>query len=312
MALVTVWMTAYNHEKYIAQALDGILMQQTSFEFDIVLGEDCSTDRTREIILEYDKKYPGKFRLFLPEKNLGMTQMTKPTYAMCQSKYLAFLDGDDYWTDPFKLQKQVNFMESNPAFSFCFHNVKIYEQHTGNSHVRPYEESCFFDKEGVTILDFLELGNRIWTLSVLMRNVLGKQLPEWYYQLPFPDLGMYFLLLKYGNGYYLDETMGVYRVHRGGVWSTKSDYYNNDQSVRFYQLLKNNTDFIDKEKINEIISRFALECLKIEIVTRKYHRALPRLFTLLRVKPSLLKENKTILLSLLYSPFQNVYKKLFP
>ena len=131
MPLVSVWITAYNHEKYIAEALDGVLNQQTNFDYEIVLGEDGSTDRTREIVLAYQKKYPGKFKLFLPEKNMGMLEITKPTFEMCTGKYIAFLDGDDYWTDPLKLQKQVDLLEANPDISFCYHNAKGYYQDTG-------------------------------------------------------------------------------------------------------------------------------------------------------------------------------------
>ncbi|RYD72358.1 MAG: glycosyltransferase, partial [Sphingobacteriales bacterium] len=226
MPLLSVWITAYNHEKYIEETLNSVLAQQTNFEFDIVLGEDGSIDNTRKIVLEYHKKYPGKFKLFLPDRNLGMLGITQPTFEMCTGKYIAFLDGDDYWTDPLKLQKQVDLLESNPDISFCFHNAKVFYQKTGDFSFEPYTEDCFFSEKGLTTEDLLELGNRVWTLSVVMRNFPGSKLPSWFYTLPFPDLGMYYLLVRQGKGKYIDEVMGVYRSHDKGAWTGETDYNN--------------------------------------------------------------------------------------
>src|SRR4028118_1050538 len=123
MVLVNVWMASYNHEKYIAEAIEGVLMQRTDFDFDLVIGEDCSTDLTRQIVLSYKEKYPEKIRLVLPDKNLGMNQMFEATYSLCTAPYVAWIDGDDYWTDPLKLQKQFDFLEKHREFVFCFHNA---------------------------------------------------------------------------------------------------------------------------------------------------------------------------------------------
>lgn len=107
---------SYNLEKYIAEALDSILMQKVNFKYNIVVGEDCSTDNTRQILQEYASKYPDKFTLLLHKKNLGVVANFATTLKSCQGKYIALLDGDDYWTDPFKLQKQVDFLESNKDY----------------------------------------------------------------------------------------------------------------------------------------------------------------------------------------------------
>src|SRR5688500_13476797 len=114
MVDVSVWITTYNHEKFIAEAIESVLRQQPSLSYEIVIGEDCSTDRTREIVLSYKEKYPDKIILYLPKQNTGMVQMTKKSYSFCTGRYVAWLDGDDYWVDPFKLQKQVDFLEANP------------------------------------------------------------------------------------------------------------------------------------------------------------------------------------------------------
>ena len=105
---VSVVMLTYNHEKYIAQAIESVLMQETDFHYEIVIGEDCSTDRTREIVIEYQKKYPDKIRTLLHAKNIGGNANYRQTYSECNGDYIAFLEGDDFWIDRKKLQKQIS------------------------------------------------------------------------------------------------------------------------------------------------------------------------------------------------------------
>jgi len=119
-------MITYNHEPFIAQAIEGVLMQKTNFKYELVIGEDCSTDNTRKICEEYAHNYPDIIRLLPSEKNLGMFANGTRTMKACMNgKYIALCEGDDYWTDPNKLQKQVDFMESNKCVSLCYHKVLI-------------------------------------------------------------------------------------------------------------------------------------------------------------------------------------------
>ena len=129
--LVSVFMMAYNHEKYISEAIEGVLMQNTNFDFDIVIGEDCSTDNTRQIILDYQRKYPGKFKLLLHKENIGAMANQQAVFSACTGKYIAICEGDDYWTDPYKLQKQVDFLEDNNGFVICFTNTLIKNEKNG-------------------------------------------------------------------------------------------------------------------------------------------------------------------------------------
>jgi len=117
---VSVIMLAYNHVLYIAQAIDSVLMQETDFEYEIVIGEDCSSDGTREILIEYHKKHPDKIRLLLNKKNMGANANYRKTYSECNSEYVAYLEGDDFWIDRKKLQKEVVFLEKNNDVSMCF------------------------------------------------------------------------------------------------------------------------------------------------------------------------------------------------
>ena len=119
---LSVLMLAYNQEAFIREALESVLAQQTTFDFEIVIGEDCSTDTTRSIIQSYQAAHPGKIRGLYRAENVGMIENFIQGYRACQGEYIAMLEGDDYWVDPCKLQKQVDFLESHPDFSICFHD----------------------------------------------------------------------------------------------------------------------------------------------------------------------------------------------
>jgi len=129
--LVSVWMITYNHEKYIAQAIDSILTQKTNIDYEIVIGDDYSTDRTREIVLEYKSKHPEKIKLLLQKKNVGLMQNFIDTLKACTSKYIALLEGDDYWTDPKKLQKQIDYMSANPQCVMVHTDYDLFYEATG-------------------------------------------------------------------------------------------------------------------------------------------------------------------------------------
>ena len=124
---VTVWLSTYNQEPYVAQALDSILMQKTDFPFEIVAADDCSTDRTQEIILDYQKRYPGKIVTFFPEQNLGgCRKLTGCIDAgLFRGEYLSFLEGDDYWLGEDRLQTLVEFLETHPEYSRVAHRRKV-------------------------------------------------------------------------------------------------------------------------------------------------------------------------------------------
>ena len=122
---VSVAMITYNHERFIAQAIESVLMQQTDFAVELVIGEDCSTDGTREIVRAYGERYPERVHPLLHEHNLGLKGHNNfvATLKACRGQYIALLEGDDYWTDPHKLQKQVDFLDGHPEYVGCFHNA---------------------------------------------------------------------------------------------------------------------------------------------------------------------------------------------
>ncbi len=226
---VTVWMSAYNHGKYLERCLDSVLSQKTDFDFDIVLGEDCSLDNTRQIALSYKEKYPGKFKLFLPDKNIGMMEMDVATQPMCTGEYLALLNGDDYWTDENKLQIQADFLDARQDTVMCYHKATVINDDTG------YEfETVYLENSDILPVKSLLKGyNPIMTPTVMMRNILP--LPDWYCEMPYGDMPTYLLLSEKGKIRYIDRNMSTYRVHGSGQWQGDSMYNNLIKDLTFYR-----------------------------------------------------------------------------
>lgn len=213
--IVSVAMITYNHERYIAQAIEGVLMQQTSFTYELVIGEDCSTDGTRRIVEDYALRFPDRVRPLLRDHNLGMLVNSVQTKLACRGAYIALCEGDDYWTDPRKLQKQVDFLVSHPGHVICFHPVEQFVQATGET--GPRHESRRLNRPIYSLGD-LARANFIPTQSVMYRNGIVTHYPAWYYEAPCGDWPLFVLLAEYGTIGFVDEVMAVYRVHSGGVF----------------------------------------------------------------------------------------------
>lgn len=163
-------MITYNHESFIAEAIEGVLMQETDFLYQLVIGEDYSTDNTLEICKKYAANYPEKIKLLSSEKNWGMNSNYNRTFEACSAKYIALCEGDDYWTDPLKLQKQVDFLEENEDFGMVCTDYHKYYQESGK-----FKYNCFkFDKykNEVKFEDYVLDRSTIGTKTVVLRNRL--------------------------------------------------------------------------------------------------------------------------------------------
>jgi glycosyltransferase involved in cell wall biosynthesis len=268
---VSVWITAYNHERFIEKALDSVLNQKTNFDYEVVIGEDCSQDKTRDIVLSYKAQYPDKIKLFLPEKNLGMNPMFYASFPLCDGNYIAWLDGDDYWTDEYKLQKQVDFLEQNPEFVMCTHKVRVIDEILNINYES--EDEAVDNNNILTTRHFLEIRNPVFPVSVVHRNVLGGKLPEWFKTLPFADLGFYFLLLKYGVVKQLKEEMAVYRIHKAGSYQGNTKYNNFNELLHLFQILVKHLDSSFKEKIQATICELSLLLFKMNIQRKNVKEA---------------------------------------
>ena len=236
MRKVSCHVITYNHVNFIKDCLDSILMQKTNFDFEIIVGDDLSTDGTREILMKYANLYPNLFKLNLRHKRgIGVPGKENfvSTLKMCKGEYISLCDGDDYWTDPYKLQKQVDFLEGNPEYALCFHPVKILEE-TGKI-VNDYLTSIPINFESIAKL--AEYGNYIHTPTVLFRNVLQKIPSEFEYS-PVGDYFLYLLISEYGKIGQLTEKMAIYR-HNSGLWSKQTNVKRNFQFCLTLSLLSN-------------------------------------------------------------------------
>jgi len=220
---VTCW--TYQHAPYIRQCLDGILMQETSFPYEVIVGEDGSTDGTREICIEYAERYPERIRLFLRDRNTshliykGRDIMLNPVFCMmsARGKYIAICEGDDYWTDPFKLQKQVDFLEANPGYVLTFTDAVLVDENGRWQPRTRLEPDLQRDR---TEDELIECG-AIPPLSVCYRNVIDPVIPEMLLVLN-ADSFLWSALGVHGAGKYLGSEIrpAVHRLHAGGIWSS--------------------------------------------------------------------------------------------
>ncbi len=246
--LVSVHMITYNHEPYIRQAIEGVMMQKTDFAFELVIGEDCSQDKTREICFEYQKKFPDKIRVLWWHENVSQLGGNGGRVTLrCRGELIAFCEGDDYWTDPLKLQKQVDIMRKHPRVGVCFAKARCLHQQTGRLDV-PFGGSLGY-VSGRSFLVALALGmpieetrtrrlssEMIRTPTAMIRmNMLHtalerfKDLFSW--KLLIGDTVLWGTIATFSDIYFLDDVVAAYRVHGGGLTSCRH------QEVRFDGLI---------------------------------------------------------------------------
>lgn len=208
---VSIVSISYNQEKYIREALESFVAQKTDFDFEVIIADDCSTDKTAEIIREFSEAHPGIFRPILRDKNVGIQPNLIGALRAAKGEYIALCEGDDYWTDPQKLQSQVDFLENSPSYALCFHSVRVFFENSRK------EEFIFPEVDDKTKFTLKELLNRnfIQTNSVMYRRQKYEKMPEnilpldWYLHLYHAQFG------KIG---FIDKVMSAYRRHPGGVW----------------------------------------------------------------------------------------------
>lgn len=218
--VVSVCVQTYQHASYIKDCLDGILMQKTDFPFEILLGEDASTDGTREICMEYAQKYPEKIKLFLHhrENNIKINGNPSGRFNMLYNLYsargehIAFCEGDDYWTDPLKLQKQVGFLENNNDYSFSFHPVKVKNEIKESNYAYPSPS-----KQTLLFKDILKK-HYIATCSIVFKSCYFQpSYPKFFFNCIMGDIPLELILVSKGKVYFFKEYMAIYRKNAGGI-----------------------------------------------------------------------------------------------
>lgn len=261
---VSVCITTYNHGEFIVEALDSVMSQEVEFDYEVLVGEDQSSDNTREIVLEYAKRFPDKITVFLhdyPEDYVRVNGRTNFVFNLekARGEYIALLDGDDYWTDTRKLAKQVAFLDSHPAFSTVFHRADWIENGLiTKGRYGPYEVKEFY-----TVDDLLEYSNFIPSCSAMFRRGLFGDFPDWFYKAPYGDLPLHVMNALHGKIGFINESMAVYRVHSGGRYTCKSDIYKMINNYHCFELMARNLNLWQKESCQRYVSQLYNKIIKI-------------------------------------------------
>ena len=245
---ISVYVQTYQHRDYIAGALDSVLAQRVPL-LEIVVADDFSTDGTREILAAYRDRHPDLIRLVLPEENVGPTEIFRRGVEGLRGNYVAWLDGDDYWSDPEKLGRQLEAMESHPDWSACFHDATV-RHLDGDAPDRPYVSG-----EVRSPLSFADLlrSNPIPSLSVMARGEHVRDLPAWVWEGLWADWLAVLAFARRGPIGYLPEPMGVYRVHRRGISSGLSRAEQLREDLRLFELLRRSLGGEHREGIEAAI-----------------------------------------------------------
>lgn len=262
---IIAWIGTYNHQDYIRQAIDGIMMQKTNFVVKLLISEDCSKDKTLEICEEYRDKYPDVIELIIAPKNTsGMIR--KDAYIRLFNdgvKYIAMCEGDDYWTDPHKLQKQVDFLEANPEFSMCSHKVEWLED--GIIQSFPYGPPI---KDRYTLDDVLANPTFLHTCSLVFRSSYIDVLPAWFYDCSIGDFPLIALMAQYGDIGFINENMAVYRRHEKGIHGGATRIQNLEDGIQTRILVGKKMGLIGRislrSSLTEYYKNLSSEYIKIK------------------------------------------------
>ena len=258
--LVSICCITYNHAQFIRKCLDGFLMQKTDFPIEILIHDDCSTDGTTEIIREYEAKYPDLIFPLYEEENQYQqgkaAEIDFYNYRRARGKYIAYCEGDDHWTDPLKLQKQVDFMEANPEYSVCFHDFQEYDVRTNEYRRKVYCHPQTMVDGGVDVTPYMFLHHSYGGQPLTMLFRVSMYDLNWFTLYPdYKDTYEIYHLLRAGKGRYLDFDGGVYVRHDGGV-ATSSSTEKTCRSVLkcIIALYRNNADNpVVKEHLIEVL-----------------------------------------------------------
>ncbi|MDH3254102.1 MAG: glycosyltransferase [Acidobacteriota bacterium] len=245
--LVSVCVISYNQEAFIAEALDSILAQRVDFDIEIVISDDYSTDDTPRIIEDYSNRFPDVVRFTGRTKNVGCIKNFFENLAASRGQYVALLDGDDYWTDDRKLERQISVLEAEPDLGGVFHDAWIEDEASGQRRLRIGERKI----DRTVGIHSLILEKNISTSTMTFRNCLDwSALPEWALRAPVGDYPLALLVAGRGPWRYLPEVMSVYRSHGAGVWGGLSVEAQLEKDRGFLQLLE---DHWEGESLAETI-----------------------------------------------------------
>lgn len=247
--VVSVFFPTYNHAVFVEQALDSVLMQETDFPFEIVIGEDASTDSTFDIVHRYQRAHPDKINLLRSTQNLGYAAIPAAIrlFRACRGKYIAMIEGDDYWTDPNKLQKQVDYLEAHPDAAGCFTDCIIVDDSGEEIDPRPfwndsYEQS--YDQKAC----LADLVSCYGTAALIFRSqVINHGLPD-YFLKAGSDFLLDLMITEHGTLDYLTGITSAYRIHLDGIWQGTSALTNANSMITRICLLYDDENFMARHE----------------------------------------------------------------
>ncbi len=285
--LVSIFCLTYNHAPYIRQCLDGFLMQKTTFAYEVIINDDASTDGTTEIIREYEEKYPDIIKPIYHEENLyskgerGFWQ--KYCFPKSKGKYIALCEGDDYWTDPYKLQKQVDFLEGHLEYSMSHTSIRyFYEREKRFYDSRDIEINSLIIKRGIS-REYILSNYRIQTLTVVMRKDLyekAKESDAFLFKsgyLKMGDTQLWYTLFSFGKIHFLPEVTGVYRKNDGSVTCSRGC----DKIFRFalssceLRMYLCHRDHLDKDYYRQVIRNYSQALIKYQCFNSRFKPLYP-------------------------------------
>lgn len=268
--MVSINCIVFNHKDYIKDTLEGFLIQKTNFKFEILINDDASNDGTTAIIKEYEKNYPNLIKPIYQNENQYSKgiNMFDINNKRAKGKYIAYCEGDDYWTDPFKLQKQVDYMEKNEKCGMCFHKVEVLD----------HKRHKFIKEEGIDnisricpIIEIIEgIGGKIPTCSLMIRKKLIDN-SEFYNKFCSWSYGTKLFFSSKEYSYYFNESMGVYRTNSGTNWTALNSSLTKrkESYLKVIDLLENFNNYSNKKYNKEIqrrIGKYCFHILKMDLI----------------------------------------------
>ena len=276
--MVSICCITYNHEDYIADAIESFLKQKTNFKYEILIHDDASTDRTADIIRAYENKFPDIIKpIYQTENQFSKGECIDIIIEKkAKGKYIADCEGDDYWTEEYKLQKQVDYMEKNPECTFCFSNAQVENQNNKNEKrlVIPWlsENGKYFSGGNKKYsAGELQLLGFIPTMSFLYPRRILENLPDWYFDAPAGDNALKLLATSYGYAYYMNEAMCTYRFNVAESVTTKWKEETTQQTLErcngFIKMLNDFNEYTNKKYDNDIeLSKLTWEVQQLLLI----------------------------------------------
>lgn len=288
----------YNHEKFIRDALNGFVMQKTKFPFEVLIGDDASTDGTADIIREYAEKYPDIIKPILRKKNIGAQENSVDLLKRVNAQYLALCEGDDYWTNPYKLQTQVDYLDAHPECNGCWHNAEIKKEpdvtkwnsdffFPADKHGKQFwpNSICGFnpDKKEYLIADVLN--GYIATASIVYRYPSDMKYPDWFRRSVAGDRAMHCFMIRDKHFAYINKTMSVYRVSKTGAWFNKNSSKNRAKELKeWIDFIKRINKFLGPN-FDKYFNEYIISLLQYKIIEAKSDNDLDTLVFVLKNYP---------------------------